>query len=537
MSLPRANDARYDARIRQNETGCLAETRVEILNELERWGKNSDDDMPWLFVLVGLAGTGKSTIAWTFCQLFNAFGQLGASFFFTRSEASSSNPFLVFTTIAFQLASRYPRFRESLTEALKADPDVVSSTLQTQFQRLLVEPLRVAAKSFGDAPVVLVVDAIDECSKYRTQILTLLCSLRSEVDVRIMLFISLRPEPDLQAVLPSANTQGTHRSFILHDVEKSVVRGDIERFLKSGLSDVARRHPLSIDPLRWPSSADICTLVDRSEQLFIYAATVVKFIADDTMSVPKERLIMTLRPAVKAIDSPYKQLDQLYQQVLESALPEPCSDDALKRFHAIVGTIILLYDPLSFEALARLLRMDYSKMEAALRHLHSLITVPDGEGEIRLIHPSFRDFMTQRCPRWSRYNIIPADRHRDLAMACFKTMELGLKRYICDIQDLGKPNNEIPDLDARIKRCIPADLQYACRHWGTHLSYSLYNADISGVEIIVTALSSFGSLHLLHWLEVLSLTGNLGEALPTLRLALDWMSVSTRLLMKLVQEN
>jgi hypothetical protein len=40
------------------------------------------------------------------------------------------------------------------------------------------------------------------------------------------------------------------------------------------------------------------------------------------------------------------------------------------------------------------------------------------------------------------------------------------------------------------------------------------------------ALMLFSSLHLLHWLEVLSLIGCLAEALPALRHAQHWASVS-----------
>ena len=55
---------------------------------------------------------------------------LGASFFFSRNEASCSNPFLVFTTIAYQLATLYPQFHNALTAILKRDPDVVGLTLE-----------------------------------------------------------------------------------------------------------------------------------------------------------------------------------------------------------------------------------------------------------------------------------------------------------------------------------------------------------------------------------------------------------------------
>jgi hypothetical protein len=88
-----------------------------------------------------------------------------------------------------------------------------------------------------------------------------------------------------------------------------------------------------------------------------------------------------------------------------------------------------------------------------------------------------------------------------------------------------KLNAEVEDLDDRIAACIPAHLLYACRHWATHLSEALSCAD-SAEDDVCDALTLFSSLHLLHWLEVLSLTGRLAEALPALRHAQDWASVS-----------
>ena len=171
------------------------------------------------------------------------------------------------------------------------------------------------------------------------------------------------------------------------------------------------------------------------------------------------------------------------------------------------------------------LQMETGGVRLALLHLHSLVVVPDNENAIHLIHPSFRDFMTQRCPRESRYFINPADHHCKLALMCFKAMEEGLKRDICDIKDMWKLNEEVKDLDNRIISFIPANLQYACRHWATHLSKSSVVANTME-DMVFDALIQFASLHLLHWLEVLSLIGYLAEAIPALQHAQHWASVS-----------
>src|SRR6266436_1612387 len=151
-SLPRADGARFNASERQDVVGCLEHTRVDLLGDIDHWVMDDGKDSPWMYVLQGLAGTGKSTIAHTVCKNIADRRWLGASFFFSRNEASCSNPFLVFTTIAYQLAIRYPQFYNTLTKILKADLDVVGLTLEMQLEKLVVEPMRAAADDIGSAP-------------------------------------------------------------------------------------------------------------------------------------------------------------------------------------------------------------------------------------------------------------------------------------------------------------------------------------------------------------------------------------------------
>jgi hypothetical protein len=46
LSLPRAKGARYDARTRQNESGCLKDTRVDLLRQFDLWLTDDDKDAP-----------------------------------------------------------------------------------------------------------------------------------------------------------------------------------------------------------------------------------------------------------------------------------------------------------------------------------------------------------------------------------------------------------------------------------------------------------------------------------------------------------
>jgi hypothetical protein len=272
---------------------------------------------PWVFVLQGLAETGKSTIAHFACRQAKERGQLGASF--SRNDTSCSNPVLVFMTIAYRLSTQSPEFKSSLTEILKTDPDVLGLTLVRQLEKLVLQPICSEEYGMVPIPVMVFIDAVEECANYRAQILSLLITMRQKLPIYISfkLFVSFRPEHDLKSLLPSQDTYSGSRSSILHDVDASVVRSDIKRFLYVRLSQVAAQY--RIDPGIWLSGDDISTLAEKSDKSFIFAATIAKFIGDmdDNPQSTLKSVMRTTQSAMKATcsegPSPYEQLDRLYQ--------------------------------------------------------------------------------------------------------------------------------------------------------------------------------------------------------------------------------
>jgi hypothetical protein len=84
---------------------------------------------------------------------------------------------------------------------------------------------------------------------------------------------------------------------------------------------------------------------------------------------------------------------------------------------------------------------------------------------------------------------------------------------MCKIGSLTMLNNEVDDLSARITRYIPPHLQYACRHWASHLTHAMVS------DIVLDLLKEFCSEGLLYWVEVCSLLGDLRSLLLSLDIA------------------
>ena len=79
-------------------------------------------------------------------------------------------------------------------------------------------------------------------------------------------------------------------------------------------------------------------------------------------------------------------------------------------------------------------------------------------------------------------------------------MNRGLRQNMCRLTDPGISNIDIPDVDT----WITPVLQYACKHWLTHLRLA------SKLDPTLEAeLATFCNEHLLHWVEALSLLGSI----------------------------
>jgi len=293
------------------------------------------------------------------------------------------------------------------------------------------------------------------------------------------------------------------------------VETDLQLYLHSSLQKTKQMYNLDGS---WPSMQDIKALVELSSGLFIFAATATKFIQDRYYSDPKGQLAQLLGTITIANSSSHHILDQLYLQVLEHAFPD-ISFEFASRLKIVLGSLVLLYNPLSPSDLEQLLAMNIP-LHDTLQHLQSVVVLPNGNtGVMHLIHPSFHDFLTdpKRCSNM-KFLVTPALQHSFLAQTCLDAMKI-LKQDICDIKQPCKLHHELIDLPNLVHKHIPPYLQYACNHWSQHLSHGLLSDTLLGV------LKEFCSSNLLSWVEVCSLLGNLQGALVALKLAYNLLSV------------
>ena len=135
---------------------CLEDTREQTLQSIYDW--IDARGYPNVFLLIGAAGAGKSTVATTVAGKYQRRGQLGCHMFFLRGR---SQPGSVLQTIAYSLAFYNQSIAESLVEQLRNSGDIGPSDLKAKFKILLQDSLSAITTNMS-SPVLIVLDALDD---------------------------------------------------------------------------------------------------------------------------------------------------------------------------------------------------------------------------------------------------------------------------------------------------------------------------------------------------------------------------------------
>ncbi|KAH7243776.1 WD40-repeat-containing domain protein [Fusarium solani] len=513
--LPAVVEASFDSRAEEHNPICLYGTRVDLLRQISEWA--DDPRAEAIFWLNGMAGTGKSTISRTVARSFATTGRLGASFFFKRGEADRGSLSKFVTTIAAQLVSRVPAFAPHAKNAIDADTTIFGKAAQEQFKKLILEPLsRIPQDARKTATLVVVVDALDECE--RDDDIKLIINLFSRIKAlqspRLRILVTSRP--DLPIRLGFSAITGKYQDLVLHEMPEHLVEHDISAFLRHELAVIRTNYNTSVPedrqlPASWPGQSNIQILVQMAVPLFIFAATVCRFLADRRCGNPDKQLQEVLKYRTRSQES---QLDATYLPVLNQlviGLPIRQREKALQEFRVIVGSIIILASPLPTCALAQMLSVSKDTIDGRLDLLHSVLSIPPSSSSpVRLLHLSFRDFLVDvekrgKNPFWvdEKYS------HGKIAANCLRVMNERLRTDICDVNAPGTSRSAITP--QKVDACLPLEVQYACLHWVYHIQQA--SDRVSDGELV----HHFLTRHFLHWMEALSLMGRASESLGIIK--------------------
>ena len=499
-----------------NRPKCLKGTRVDLLQQIRTWARRVDP--PNIFVLTGGAGTGKSTVARTIAEEFEAGKSLGCYIFFERGKTDSMTiTSTIIKTIAYRLACHSPAIAESLLDVIKDDQELSFPSTNILFDMLLHKPLHFLSVSHISKPILIVLDAFDECGSIHDQeeLAYLLRDKVRELPSSIRFFVTSRPEEGITPLLSEVSppTRICEHVKLNHMSENS--KNEVTYYIRHEL-DKLRHERRIIVRGNWEWDENIDKLGEAAEGLFIWAATAIKFV-----NGVRAGRFDRLRKLVNDTRGVGMNLDMLYATVLRNCIN--WEDDEMKGTFSNVFSLILFGKKrLSDTEIDEVLCYEEGTTSDVLSGLHSLVVFEPGQ-PIRIHHTSLYDYLTStRCDE-SWYIDTDLEKSK-IVSRCFGLMKGQLRFNICDLETSFKFNRDVTDIEKRVNERIHPGLVYACHYWASHLR------DVPYSDELLSELNNFVYGQLLYWLEVLSLTKTLYACLETSLLsAIRWVKVSYRI--------
>ena len=470
-----------------------------------------------MYCIADLAGTGKSTVAFTIAEEWRA--EQCFDFFFSNDSTHTAQTLCV--SLAKQIIGscyglKWDEHCAKLSSQLSSPP---AQSVENMWNKLVYEPLGTCGIHERH---VIVVDALDQCDQ-ETRGQLLKCLLYSSISKpyrmrlpltslpRIRLLLTTRKEDDIRGILEmnAFHDAITYRS--LRDSEAT--RPDVARYIDYRLKEAK----VGFETTQREQ------LVDRCNGLFIFASLACDLLQRECAEDQSLRLYDMLEE--------FTSLDALYHRTLSQVANS--SKYARAQLMDILRVIVVAREPLSISTIAALLSVDVNTVNTTVKKLGSILGSGAIDQAVYILHVTFKEFLrkgwTERKTDpttggeeiQNQYYINKEDGERAMLRGCLSNvMAHGLVFNICSFETSFLMNKEVIDMDDRIRRRITDALHYSCLNWTNHLKSIASDPEVLGW------LEEFTSNQFLSWLEVLSVTKCVRFASEMLAVLIEWMRVS-----------
>ena len=506
---------------------CTDGTRVKILKDITKWANDCSLASPRVFWLTGQAGSGKTTIAYTISKLFDSFEEdgnanqrtvLGGNFLCSRQFQETQSQTRIVPTIAYQLALKCKSYANALHVADKFNS--VNHNISSQIKGLLVEPwqLSEALRNPELPPYLIVIDALDEIKgDGGSAFLHDLLEAIKKYDLRGFKFlVTSRPHPKVAALCKSFTSESICR---LQDVPIEEAKSDIVTYLQTQLPKLA-------------GSTEFAELGQRAGGLFIYAATVVKYLTPaDSITVGeqtemlKDFLSKSYEPASSSDDAT-SLIDELYRQIMCDTFSK-FNPKVLARRLRILYTFLCTAERTSTSIVAALILDGDDVARAVVHDLHAVLYTQDDR--VFWYHASFPDFIFTQAR--SNFRINKKDyifscnepaHHSLLGNSCFcimKSEKFGLRFNMGNITSSFLFDRDNTALSEQVNQNISAVLRYSSRYWTHHLP----SPELINTDNLCCCISEFLQIRVLFWIEAMNLLGSSNQCTRMLQSAYQWV--------------
>ncbi|KAJ3024584.1 UNVERIFIED_CONTAM: hypothetical protein HDU68_007985 [Siphonaria sp. JEL0065] len=443
-------------------------TRAWLFKEVEEWIDSENAER--LLWLNASAGVGKSVMAALISEKLHRENLLGAAFFCRHDIQQLRTPLSLITTISYSLAKWSPAIGRYLIR-LKDSETVVDfrSSTPVLFRQLVLDPLNEIAAScpLGTnlKPLVLVIDALDECGEQnaRADMLKVFASQFKGLPSFVRILVTSRPEEDIVAAFEATNLpQRVIQPSDANNQRDARIVAD-SRIFDLGVFDQVERNYI------------VEALLQKSNGLFVW-------------------LVMALR----SMDHGSVTLDKV--QDLPGGLDSLYHTTFLKAFHrrtdpyltAFIGTVCVAMEPLNPSQISAILRISEEHVVHFVVKLRGILNQDSGSGKISFLHKSVSDYLTNHgiCQD-ERFSVNVGAKNADFATSTLKLLD-GLYYNMGNLQSGIK-------FDGTLKTPFPDSLSYSAKYWPNHFALAQLSPSV------MSSLSTFCETKLANWMECLLL--------------------------------
>lgn len=337
--------------------------------------------------------------------------------------------------------------------------------------------------------VYIVVDALDECAESLEKLLELIIKSEPRLKSKVKWLLTSRNEPAIKEKLQQDDV--CFNTSL--EVNAARVKQAVDKYIVFKVAYLA-----GIKKYREDLRRDVETyLIEKAEGTFLWVALVCKEL----------RKIKVTRNTMVTLGKFPASLESLYERMMEQIEGNETKEDVLDCIGILCFVTAALRPVSTFEIgyLANVsdnLANDPQSAEQLVGLCGSFLFIRDDY--IYFIHQSAKDYFISGSGKRLLSSGLTKE-HRRIFQQSYMLLSNTLRRDICRLQ---APGTLIEEAARQVGK-IPGEIPYPCLYWIEHAFQvlSVYKDDANIMHDIKSLLET----HLLHWLEVMSLTGKMAE--------------------------
>ncbi|KAK7419614.1 hypothetical protein QQX98_003205 [Neonectria punicea] len=484
-----ATDPRDDkTRIEETKGGLIWDSYRWILDhaDYQQWLEDDDSRLLWV---KGDPGKGKTMLL---CGIINDLetSQLGfVSYFFCQATVERLR---TATGVVRGLIYSLVRGRPSLISHIRERYDHAGASMFTNQNawQALRDILTNMLRDEDAEGCVFVVDALDECTSGREQLIDLICHLSSEYSTKWI--VSSRNWPEIEEQL-----EGAAKKVRLHlELNHAAISNAVQHYISYKIDQLAKQKNYSNETRQTVHEH----LKANADDTFLWVALVCQGLKKREVRPHQTLRVLQSFPAG---------LDELYQRMMKD-IEHSLDVDICRTILAVIAAAV---EPLVLPELAachETLNEFVTKLKTLEEIVHncgSFLTIR--EGLVDVVHQSAKDYLLGTASAV----IMPLgieQQHRYMLASSLGMMQKILHRDMYGLDDDCVCIDDIQAPEPNPLSCI----WYCCIYWVHHFCQSQSKENDATT---VTSVTDFIKQKYLYWLEAMSLLGQVSAAVTAIR--------------------